>query len=60
MPIVQIELMEGRTIDQKREVAHKFVEVLTEVIHCKKEDIRIIFREMKPENYVLNGELRID
>ena len=60
MPIVTIELIEGRTVDQKREMAKKITDVIKEVVKVKEEAVEIIFHDMKKENYAKAGKLAID
>lgn len=57
MPIVQVEILKGRTVEQKREMTKKLTEALIETIGCKKESVSIIIREMEKENYAHAGEL---
>lgn len=60
MPIVQIEMLEGRTIDQKRELVKRVTEAITESLKCPKDAVRIIIREMKKENFARADKLAID
>lgn len=60
MPIVTIKLVEGRTIEQKRQIAKKITETITEVVDVKPEAVEIIFEEMKKENFAKAGKLLID
>lgn len=60
MPIVQIELLEGRTVEQKRVLAEKVTEAIMEAVSCPKEAISIIIRDMPKENYAKAGVLAID
>lgn len=60
MPIVQIELLQGRTLDQKRKLVDKVTEAIAESISCPREAVTIILREMSPEHYAQAGVLRID
>jgi len=60
MPIVTIKLVEGRTIEQKRQIAKKITETITEVANVKPEAVEIIFEEMKKENFAKAGHLLID
>ncbi len=60
MPIVQIHMLEGRTIEQKREIAQKVTEVISHVAKTKKEDVEVIFSEMKKENFSKGGTLAAD
>lgn len=60
MPIVQIEMLEGRTVDQKRELVKRVTEAITQSLNCPKDVIRIIIREMKKENFARADKLAID
>lgn len=60
MPIVQIELIEGRTIEQKRVLAEKVTRAITEAVNCPAEAVSIIIRDMKRENYARGGKLHLD
>ncbi len=60
MPIVTIELIEGRTVDQKREMAKKITDVIKEVVKVKEDAVEIIFHDMKKENYSKAGKLALD
>lgn len=60
MPIVQIEMLEGRTLEQKRAMAKKVTEALVETIHCNPQNVRILMREMKKEHLAVGGILKLD
>jgi len=60
MPVVQIEMLTGRTLEQKRAMAKKVTEALTETINCKPEKVKIIIREIAKENLADGGVLHID
>ena len=60
MPVVTIELIEGRTIDQKREMAKRITDVIKEVAKVKEDAVEIIFHDMKKENYSKAGKLALD
>ena len=57
---VQIELLQGRTIDQKRKLVEKVTDAISESISCPREAVSIIIREMAPEHFAKGGILRID
>jgi 4-oxalocrotonate tautomerase len=57
MPIVQIDLLEGRTYEQKKVMVEKITEVLMETAGAKRESISIIIRDMAKENYAHAGQL---
>lgn len=60
MPIVQIEMIEGRTVEQKRKLAQNVTEAICDSVDCPKEAVRIIIREMKKEDFAAAGKLYID
>lgn len=60
MPILQVEILKGRTIQQKREMVKKVTDVITETLDCPKEAVRIIIREMETENFAQAGILKAD
>lgn len=60
MPILQVELLKGRTTEQKRAMAEKVTQALVETVNCKQEDVKIIIREMEREDYATGGVLMLD
>ncbi|HNR65206.1 MAG TPA: 2-hydroxymuconate tautomerase [Atribacterota bacterium] len=60
MPILQIEILKGRTVEQKREMARRVTEAVSETLNCPKEAVSIIIREMETENFAKAGKLRVD
>jgi len=60
MPIVQIELFEGRTVEQKRVLAEKVTKAIAESLNCPETAVSIILREMKHDNYAKAGKLWCD
>ena len=60
MPILQVEMLKGRTIEQKRNMVKKVTDAVTETLECPKEAVRIIIREMELENFASAGVLRAD
>ena len=60
MPVVQIEMFAGRTLDQKRAMVKEMTEVLVKTINCRAEDVKIIIRELNRENLAEGGSLFID
>ncbi|HPB79728.1 MAG TPA: 2-hydroxymuconate tautomerase [Sedimentibacter sp.] len=60
MPIIQVEMLKGRTVDQKREMVKEITEVVSRTANCPKEAVRIVIREMEFENFGINGQLQCD
>ena len=60
MPILQVEILKGRTLEQKREMVRKVTDAVTKTLNCPKEAVRIIIREMEFENFAKAGVLKAD
>ncbi len=60
MPIVHIHLVEGKTVEQKREMAQKVTDAIVDTLHCARTAVTIIYADMPPENYAPAGVLRLD
>lgn len=60
MPIIQIEILKGRTLEQKRAMAEKVTDALVETINCNRKAVSIIIREMDQENLSIGGVLKSD
>lgn len=60
MPIVQIELLEGRTVEQKRALVKEVTNAICKTLNAPPEAVRIILRDMKFENFANAGVLRSD
>ncbi|GAC1619365.1 MAG: hypothetical protein PVS2B2_16360 [Candidatus Acidiferrum sp.] len=60
MPHVQITWVEGRTHEQKREIAERVTQVLTEEGKAKRENIHVSFLDLPATNYAEAGVLVAD
>jgi 4-oxalocrotonate tautomerase len=60
MPMVQITMLEGRTVEQKRKIAQRITDVLVEEAGTKREGIMIAFNEVSKESYSSGGVLIAD
>jgi len=60
MPIIQVDMLKGRTVEQKREMVKEVTEAVARTANCPKESVKIIIREMEFENFSESGVLRID
>lgn len=57
MPTVQIEMLEGRTYEQKKRMVKMVTEAIVESVGAKPENVSIIIREMAKENHAKGGVL---
>lgn len=60
MPIINIELLKGRTVEQKREIAKEITESVSRIAKTPKENVKIIFRDMETYDFAQAGELTSD
>ena len=60
MPIVQIDMLQGRTVELKREMVKKLTDVIVETANCPPQAVTIVIREMSEENLGTAGMLRVD
>ena len=60
MPIIQVEMLKGRTLEQKRALVEKVTQAVVDTANCPKEAVKIIIREMEFENYSQGGVLKCD
>ncbi len=60
MPIVQINMLKGRTLDQKRALVKKVTEALGETIGAPPHKVRIILNDMEHDMYAIAGVLHAD
>jgi 4-oxalocrotonate tautomerase len=60
MPMVQITMLEGRTIEQKRRLAERITDALVEEAGARREGVVVAFHEVSRENYASSGLLMAD
>lgn len=60
MPLVQITMLSGRTIDQKRKLAQRITDVMAEEAGARREAIVVTFVEVSKESYATGGVLMAD
>ncbi len=60
MPVVQVNLKSGRTIDQKREIVRRMTDVLVDVCDSVEERVHVIINEVEEDNWGRGGNLLSD
>ena len=60
MPTVEISMLEGRTADQKRQMAKSLTTAISTSLTMPEEAVTIIIREMSNVNFAKAGKLRCD
>jgi 4-oxalocrotonate tautomerase len=60
MPLVQITMLSGRTVEQKRKLAQRITDVMVEEAGAKREAVVVAFNEVSKESYASGGVLMTD
>ena len=60
MPIIQVHMIEGRTVDQKRALVANVTDAVAKSLNVKPDDVRIILQEMAKQDYAVAGVLTAD
>jgi 4-oxalocrotonate tautomerase len=60
MPVIQITLLKGRTIEQKRKVAERITAAMVEEAKAVKEAVVVTFVDVEREDYASGGVLMAD
>jgi len=60
MPHVQITMLEGRTLEQKRKLAARVTDVLAEECGARREAISIAIVDVTKEDFAIGGTLVAD
>ncbi|HYV02031.1 MAG TPA: 2-hydroxymuconate tautomerase [Actinomycetota bacterium] len=55
MPIVQVEMLQGRDAEKKRRLIRMVTDAVCEALDVKPESVRVIIREMEPDHYGIAG-----
>ena len=57
MPTYHVEMMEGRTLDQKKKLVSEITRVSVEVLGGAAESVDVIITDIKRENWATGGKL---
>lgn len=60
MPIIRIEMWEGKTVAQKRELVETFTTQMSRITGNSKESIYVVIEDVKKENWGVAGSLCSD
>jgi 4-oxalocrotonate tautomerase len=60
MPVLEVKMLEGRTLEQKRHMVAGLTEVLVNTINTTPSDVRIHIVEMPKDSYAIAGQLISD
>ncbi len=60
MPLIRVELFEGRTVEQKRALAKELTDACVRVLGGSADSVDVIFQDVKRENWATGGVLWSD
>jgi 4-oxalocrotonate tautomerase len=60
MPTLRMELMEGRTVEQKRQLTTALTNAVVEVLKCPPGAVDILYFDIKRHDWATGGELWSD
>jgi len=60
MPVIQVTLLKGRNIEQKRKLAKRMTDAIVEEAGAKRESVTVTFIEVSREDYASGGALMVD
>lgn len=55
MPIIEVNMLTGRTADQKRRLIKELSLLVSEILEVPNEKVRVIIREVPPEHWGIGG-----
>ncbi|RJG04414.1 2-hydroxymuconate tautomerase [Noviherbaspirillum sedimenti] len=58
MPIIEIHLLEGRSVIQKRALIAGITDAVTNALGVKSDQVRILIDELLPEHFAVSGKTR--
>jgi 4-oxalocrotonate tautomerase len=60
MPIVRINMFEGRSLDQKRRMADEVSKIVADICDVQQEGVHVLFEEMSRDSWARGGTLHRD
>lgn len=60
MPIINVKMARGRSLEQKRELVRAITEDVVKVLDVNPEWVTVIFDEYERDNWATSGELHVD
>jgi 4-oxalocrotonate tautomerase len=60
MPVVTIQMYEGRTVEQKRELAKAMTKAMVDIAKTTSDQVHVIFQDVPRTNWAQDGKLASD
>ncbi|MEX2548026.1 MAG: 4-oxalocrotonate tautomerase family protein [Chloroflexota bacterium] len=60
MPRLIVQQIEGRSVEQKRELARRLTDTVVDILNVDPETVTVFIEEVPPENFARGGVLAVD
>jgi 4-oxalocrotonate tautomerase len=60
VPIIRVEMYEGRSLDQKRELVDVLTREASRILKCGPDQVHVVIENISKENWGLGGKLAVD
>jgi len=60
MPIIRVEILEGRSVEKKRELVETLSKETARIIGCPESSIYVVIEDVAKQNWGVGGELLSD
>ncbi len=60
MPFINIKILEGHSLERKRDIVNRVTAVVAEVAQVPKDKIWVVIEDVKQDNWSVDGKLLID
>lgn len=60
MPMIKVELLKGRSIEQKREFAEAVTRETVRILKCSPDVVDIVFQDIERHDWAVGGKLESD
>ncbi|MGA2471720.1 MAG: tautomerase family protein [Solirubrobacteraceae bacterium] len=60
MPIIRVEMWEGRGVELKRRLARELTDTIVRIIECDPATVRVLIDDYAGENWAVGGTLQVD
>lgn len=58
MPFVKIQLIAGRTVEQKAELAKEIIDTMEKLSFASRESVKIIYEDMLADDYYQDNDFK--
>jgi len=57
MPVIQVQLMEGRSPEQLRAMVERLTDAMVETANAPRDGVHVIIEEVDPDHWAVGGRL---